>query len=191
MCHETQNAVFSSLIDQQVHRWVPLNCVLTEAKLSSLDLAVPTVLQWFHWNGWGHWTVVSVNMALMKSTQCVEKNWWIMLKVCVCHCHIDWSNTFTDTKFSPSSIGPQPLKPHSSSSRRKSGGRGSGSGLFVPKQIPQIPEWDLKGEVCFLLFPVSLLRQVKMASCYFNLHSLALSRSGLPSQIWIPAASFR
>lgn len=50
-------------------------------------------------------------------------------------------------------------------------GKGSGSGLFVPKQIPEIPEWDLKGEACFLLFPVSLLRQVKMAPSYFNLSS--------------------
>lgn len=32
-------------------------------------------------------------------------------------------------------------------------GDGSGSGVFVPKQIPQIPEWDLKGEAGFLLFP--------------------------------------
>lgn len=48
-------------------------------------------------------------------------------------------------------------------------GKGSGSGLFVPKQIPGIPEWDLKGEACFLLFPVSLLRQVKMSTSYFNL----------------------
>lgn len=50
-------------------------------------------------------------------------------------------------------------------------GKGSGSGLFVPKQIPGIPEWDLKGEACFLLFPVSLLRQVKMAPSYFSLSS--------------------
>lgn len=33
--------------------------------------------------------------------------------------------------------------------------------MFVPKQIPQIPESDLKGEACFLLFPASLLGQAE------------------------------
>lgn len=70
---------------------------------------------------------------------------------------------------------PSASEPHSSSFVRESQGERSGSGLFVPKQIPQIPEWDVKGEAYFPLFPVSLLRQVKMVSCFFNLCSCSHS----------------